>query len=160
MSETATIVIKIRATAIERGETFLMDAVLNGLRATGYSEISLSCVAVEIIDGPQDIPALLLPGFVDFAEKLLASHPDYGFFADLDNGFYRSLLMAQSGTITAVKKKGKTGRVLIDGDRYLFQAMSEVDRVLKIGVDHNVNSLVMDIHGEDLTAYLISQEVD
>ena len=156
---TATITINIRASSIEDGEIFLLDSVLTGLKTRGYTEVSLTCVAVEVPDAPADTPLILLPGFVNFARKLHAAHPDYGFFADINNDFYRNVVLALSGDVAAIQS-GDKGTVWVNGDSYILHMLSEVERVMELGVKHKVNSLVMDIHREDLTAYLLEKDLE
>jgi len=154
-----TILVKLRPYAIEAGETFLLDAALTGLRALGCTEVSMSCLGVQIIDAPDATPLILMPGFVDFAKKVHAAHPDLAFFADLSGDFYRSVIMALSGDLTAVQS-GDQGKVYVKGDHYLTQAMNEVDRLEAIGSKHQIPSHVLETHCEDLTEYFLEKELE
>jgi len=159
MSNTATIIVNIRPYEIEKGEAVLLDAVVSGLRAGGYSDINQTCLAIEIIDGPENTPAILLPGFVGFAKKVLSTHQDFGFFADLNNSFYRSLVIASSGNLTAVQSEDK-GTVFFNGEGFLPLAMAEVERVVQTGVRHGIHQAFMDMHADDLTEYFLNPEID
>jgi hypothetical protein len=101
----------------------------------------------------------LLPGFTAFAKKVLSTHLDFGFFADLDNSFYRSLVMAISGDLAAIQS-GNKGTVFFSGDGFLPLAMAEVERVVHLGAKHEIHETVMDIHADDLTEYLLNPEID
>jgi len=114
-------------------DTSLLDAVLKGLlpRNGKISEGFMGCLGIEFFDeSGTDIderPPVLIPGFVDFARKLLSNHPDFVYVTDLSDPFFENALMAVSGNITAIQR-GDQGVIYASGGAFFKRASEELER--------------------------------
>lgn len=146
---------------IETNETDLLDAVLRGLLnyPGKLSDAFLSSVAVVLVDDVTDkidpMPFVLVPGFTDFARKLLEKYPDFCFVADVyESRFFHDMLLALSGNIATVQQ-GETGRIYASFEQYALLASAEVERFRAICVERtDIDPVSLEICESDLIDYL------
>jgi hypothetical protein len=142
-------------------DTLLIESVIDGLMALPgkLPDALLSSVAIDVLDETlreiDTTPFVLMEGFVEYAKKFHARYPDFVFFANIDNLFFRDVLIAISGDVRAVRR-GRVGVVsLADPENYQRIVQAEITRFddfckarCATGDD------VRDIHLGDLAEYL------
>jgi hypothetical protein len=144
-------------------DTSLVDAVLQGLflKDTPLPEGFMRTVGIEVLDedqNPEERPLVLIPGFVDFARKLLTNHPNFGYVASISNEFYRQALLASAGDISAVQK-GDNGVIYTKGEPYLALIAEEVAKFEAFARERSSScQMTIECHCHDLTRYLLFQE--
>ena len=127
------ITVRLYPNYLNNCDTSLLDSVLLGLlpKEGTISEGVMGCLTVLFFDengGADDKrPPVLIPGFVDFAKKLLTNHPDFVYVTDLSDPFFENALLAVSGNISAIQT-GDKGVIYASGGAFFKRAAEELER--------------------------------